>query len=243
MEGIRHLTVAQEVADRLWQLIKEEGYQPGAKLPTERELIDRLGVARSSIREGIKLLQASDVLRVHQGKGMFLNQVSVTSALGVHQNLSGLVQLQKHDLSDVMAARRLIEAETARLAALRATPVDLERLAICIADMEKTAHDRAAFVEADLNFHTGVAEVAGNRVLVRLMQVLRELYVSHWLVAGHLAGLPGVTRASCDQHRRILAAIAAGDTVAASAAMVDHIGINAERIVNASLHPETVSTL
>jgi GntR family transcriptional regulator, glc operon transcriptional activator len=109
------------VAARLEQLILDGVFRPGQLLPSERRLCERLGVSRASLREGLRILRSKGIIATRQGQG------SVVASLVPGRDDSPLMHLFRdhpRTLFDLLEVRALLEGESARLAAERATPAD-----------------------------------------------------------------------------------------------------------------------
>ncbi|AXY72957.1 FadR family transcriptional regulator [Paraflavitalea soli] len=161
--GISRRSLADEVAARLQQQIKSGQYKVGDQLPVEPELMHRFGVGRSSIREAIKLLVNSGLLRVQQGVGMFVEEHA-----GICEPLSQ--RLKRSDMNDIKEVRQLLEMKIAEKAAVHRTAKDAKKIQRCFEAREKAAaaNDIAGSVEADISFHNAIAEASGNEVLADL---------------------------------------------------------------------------
>ena len=117
MEPIRKESLADAVSDRVLALIREGTYRAGDRLPTERELAGQLGVGRTSVREGLRYLEKLGVLDIHQGRGMMVRSLSLEDLFLNSLPVSAIVELPEKQIRDIMHARRVLELESARLAA------------------------------------------------------------------------------------------------------------------------------
>lgn len=216
------------IADRILQMLGSADYRPGQRLPTEKQLCERFGVGRASVREALKKLEILGVIEIRQGEGTFLQEVSPLGFWEMPLPLSRLITLRKRDLVDLMHIRRTIELETARVAAARRTGDHLAQLWALMDQMGREHGDAEAFLQTDLQFHITVAEATGNRVFPRLLNQVRELYVLQYK---HLiCRIPGVTHDSFRYHTDIVRAIEEGDGERAQAVMGQHLA-NSEKIV------------
>lgn len=162
-QGISRRSLADEVAARLQQQIISGKYKVGDQLPVEPELMQQFGVGRSSIREAIKLLVNSGLLRVQQGIGTFVEDNS-----GIGEPLAQ--RLKRSDVKDINEVRQLLEMKIAEKAALSRTAQDVKKMKRFFEARESAAHknDIEASVDADINFHNAIAEASGNDVLADL---------------------------------------------------------------------------
>lgn len=113
--------VADQVAERVERLIVEGVLKVGQALPSERRLVEKLGCSRSALREGLRVLRGRGIIDTEQGRGSFV--ADLTGQAGATP-LMHLFSSQPRTLFDLLEVRALLEAESARLAALRATDVD-----------------------------------------------------------------------------------------------------------------------
>jgi GntR family transcriptional regulator, transcriptional repressor for pyruvate dehydrogenase complex len=190
---------------------------PGARLPTERDLGERLGVGRSTLREALKPLQFIGAVRAVQGAGLTVGPAdpdAVARMLGL-----GLM-FQRPTVREVIAARRLLEVEIAGLAALHASPTDLTTLRQAVEAARTYAAERPRVAKADVAFHVALARASGNTVLRYLVGGMRAL-VEVWMA--NAIRDRDVVDGLVAEHQAILEAIAAGDAAAARAAMDHHL--------------------
>ncbi len=137
-------------------------YQPGEKIPAEPELMQKYGVGRSTIREAIKTLAISGILKVKQGSG--------TTVTNNYQELNMEQRLQRADFKDVNAVRKLLEEEIIRLATTNRTETQLTEIIHCL-ERRKTAilaENPEECANADIDFHMAIAFASGNKVLAEL---------------------------------------------------------------------------
>ncbi len=113
--------VADVVAERIERLIVDGVLKSGHALSSERRLTEKLGVSRTALRGGLKLLRARGIIETSQGKGSFVASLTAQPALSPMMHL---LDSQPHTLYDLFEVRGMLKAESARLAALRGTPAD-----------------------------------------------------------------------------------------------------------------------
>jgi len=157
-------TIAEEIVERITNYILDENLKPGVKLPSERELMTRLSVGRSSLREAIKTLGAIGIVEVRVGEGMFVGH-GQTSLLT--KPLAWGLLIGEHSLREVIEARRLIEVELVSLAALRATEDDLAEIAAELDAMGECLDDTVGFVTHD---HAAMGAANGQPIIVGAQQ-------------------------------------------------------------------------
>jgi GntR family transcriptional activator of glc operon len=175
---VRAIQVADVVCERIERLIVDGVLKTGQLLPSERRLTEKLGVSRTALREGLKLLRARGIIETEQGKGSFVAQLSG------HPPASPLMHLfssQPRTLYDLFEVRTLLEGESARLAALRGTDADfvlITRAYEALLAGHDQAHDASAHARLDHAFHLAICEASHNPVLVQTLRSLTDLLLS-----------------------------------------------------------------
>ncbi|WP_083734240.1 FadR/GntR family transcriptional regulator [Actinomadura sp. CNU-125] len=203
----RRSSLVDQVIDQLRDEIANGVWPVGGKIPPEPVLSETLGVGRNTVREAVRALTHAGLLHSRQGDGTYVRATS---------ELSGAVRrrLEKAELIEILQVRRGLEVEAARLAATRRTDADVAAIAVSLAhrDTAWADGDHAAFVEADLAFHTAVVEATHNRVLT-------DLYRDFSTALRASIGAAGVLLRHADvPHGPIARAIEAGDAEAATRA-------------------------
>ncbi|MCW3462036.1 FadR/GntR family transcriptional regulator [Chitinophaga nivalis] len=161
---VKRLSLAEEVAARLQELIVSGKYAIGQQLPTEPELMAQFAVGRSSVREAVKLLAQKGLLRVQQGLGTF-----VLSQTGPSEPL--LQRMERADFEELNEVRLLLEVKIAEKAALHRSSKDVEKMKTYL----KKRYEYAATnqlelcIQADINFHSTIADASKN-------EIMRDLY-------------------------------------------------------------------
>jgi DNA-binding FadR family transcriptional regulator len=144
-------------------------YEVGQQLPGHRQLATAFGVSIAVIREALSRLVARDLLEIRAGQGTFVRQWEVD---GDSTEWPGELSSEE-ELREVLELRAMLETEAAGLAALRAEPDEIATLERLIRQMAAHASDREAFLDADVAFHTALAEAARNKFLLRALLDLR----------------------------------------------------------------------
>jgi len=172
-------SVVNAVMQRLISSILCGDLKPGDKMPSEPELVEKLGVGRNSVREASKMLNAMGILEVRRGLGTFVS--SEVSPLVMHPLMFNLVLQQKsgHDLYEL---RYMFECMVMYLVMDKAEPGDLENLK---QQLDKTEAELAAgalavddFVDADINFHRDLRRCTRNPMIELLGGALVELFTA-----------------------------------------------------------------
>lgn len=220
------LRIAQELADRLRGMILRGEYHAGDKLPPERRLAETLGVNRATLREALKNLEQSGLVRIRQGDGTRVLDFLQTAGLDLLRHLVPLSEERGLAvLRDVLEFRQLVGREVARLAAERARPEHLARLQ-AIADRPTDGAEDTLL--QDLDFYTELARATGNVVFSLLLNTVRGTVRSF---GSFLAGLTPAAEAVQAHHRELLAALAARDGGRAGSAADRHLREGKEHLL------------
>jgi len=204
----------RQIADQLRQLMDDGEYPVGGRLPTERELAEKLGVSRPTVREALIALEVEGRLRIRVGSGIYVIDPQPAASAS---NLAGI-----EGPFEVLRARAFIESAVAEEAARRARPEDVERLDSVLA--ETAAQLQGPYLALDRRFHTGIAATLDNAVLVRFVGELFDLRMNPYfeLLAKHTEDA-STWKAAHEEHCAIRDAVAAGDAAGARAAMHEHL--------------------
>ena len=216
LEAIPRDRVYTKVAEQLQAHIVNE-LKPGDMLPPERELVQRFGVSRSSIRDAIRRLEAVGLLEPRQGVGTMVRDVVADT---VTAPVTGALLQKKKTIDELLDVRMVIEPALARRAALHATAGQIAEMDAILKRQEEKIGQGELATEEDTNFHYTIALAADNSVLLKLAQVLMDSLREMRERSLQTGGRPAKSLAA---HRRIFAAIKKGDADAAEATMRRHL--------------------
>lgn len=167
-EKIRHNRIHEEIVHQIEEMILQQEFQPGDKLPSERNLAKLLGVSRTVIRQALAILKEKDLVDVRVGDGTY---ASYGTPVSVVAPLAKLLTEERKRIVDPVEARYLLEPQIARLAAERASKQDIEELEqLFTAHITKLVKEKFLPVELDTAFHRRIAETTGNSVLVNVLE-------------------------------------------------------------------------
>jgi GntR family transcriptional repressor for pyruvate dehydrogenase complex len=212
----REPRLSDKVAELLLETIIARRFEPGARLPSERELGEQFGVSRTVIREAVRALSAKGVIDVRTGSGL---RVAAVDSSTVSESMSLFLRGSSTlDYPRVHEVRAMLEVEVAGLAADRATDEDIaEMRAIC--ELMESGGDVEAASLQDVEFHRAIARGTHNELHLLLLDSIGDALIEirrENLAAGSLSD----TIAS---HRDILDRIAARDPEGARRAMRAHL--------------------
>jgi GntR family transcriptional repressor for pyruvate dehydrogenase complex len=207
------------IAKDLASYIVDSDLQPGTPLPPEHEMIESLGVGRTTLREALRLLETRGVLTIRSGPGGG-PVVRRPRPSDLSEALTLILQFEGAALIEVVEARHWLESAVARLAATQITPDEVEELR----DINQAIADRPDDLDVVLGqnaeFHRRIGQICGNVVLRVFVETI--ISVGDGRAVGVSYGkktVEGIVIA----HERIIDALAAGDADAAGAAMSDHL--------------------
>lgn len=219
IEAPRGLTA--EIVARLTADITSGKLLPGSRLPTEQEMIAATGVSRTVIREAVAALRADRLVVSRQGIGTFVAE-HVRRPFRVDFDESSSLR----DVLNVMELRTGVEVEAAGLAAERASPAQIKKIAERLAAI-KAAIDRGeTAVDQDFAFHCEIAEATGNPQFRGFLEYLGRFVIPRQTVWGRSAPLLSRGNLAIFQreHEQILDAIRTHSVPRARAAMQRHLG-------------------
>jgi DNA-binding FadR family transcriptional regulator len=216
-------SVSEQVAESIRGHMQRAGLRPGDRLGREEDLARQFGVSRPTLREALRLLSSSHLIRASKGPGGGIF-VAATAEEGIGRSVSdsvaSMLSAQSITMDELLETRMLFEVPLVGLAAQRATEDDVERLRAVLAEADERPDDGDVVASVDARLHRLLSEIAGNRLaaaftawVVEVLQPpLREL-VAPAVVESVLV----------EQHRDIVRAIERGDPAAAERAMREHL--------------------
>jgi len=218
-------TVRRQVADHLARLIASGALAPGERLPGEAVLARRLGVSRPTVHEALQELRDHGLLEIRPRSGTYVREPEDGEAGHL---LEGLLRLERRDLWEVLEIRRILDPETAVLAARRRTPEDLADLLELVRPLREVPGGRLARRKGSPRiygrFFARLAEATHNRLITRLTEavagMLRDaLAYSHF----RLTRRPGAVATIRDQLLAVLDAVERQDDAEARRATAAHV--------------------
>lgn len=212
--AVRSQTAFEETVERLGTAIKLGLLPPGTRLPAERELCAKLGIARSTLRQALVALGQSGHLRATRGRG---GGTFVADPQPPADPPSPEVLAHWRDVCD---ERMAVEVGVAVLAAERAEPLMLDALDELVVMLDGMLDDFASYRQADIRYHVGLAETTRSP---RLVTAMTEVQGAMSSLISLIAHPPEVLASSNASHRRILLAVRRRDEAAAAREMAEHL--------------------
>ncbi len=225
IEPANRTTLVQSITDQLISFITEQDMKPGDKLPSQHELMDRLQVGRSTVREALKGLAAIGLVDMRAGHGTFIKKLDATSI--IRSDLLALV-IDKKLTERLLEAREIIEPDIASLAAERATPDDLSAIEEILNQCEKAIQSGEPVYRLSSEFHRAVTEAAHNEILLMFIDSILNLLIERGLL---LEEKPGFSEWELESHREIYQYILQGDGQRARTTMAKHIEESSATII------------
>jgi GntR family transcriptional regulator, transcriptional repressor for pyruvate dehydrogenase complex len=200
--------VAAEVQAQLRELVASGAFQPGERLPSERDLMEALGVSRTAIREGLRGLEALGLVTIRHGSGVY-----VQDGVGPGRARRLPRAARAREPRDLIEVRLIVEPEIAGLAALRRTADDVRRLK---RDIEQFRAQIGVVRRppTDLGFHVDLCRATHNPMLLAIVRWVIDFYAR----SGQIP-----VRRDTEDHAQIYEAVRTGDAQAARAAMRGHL--------------------
>jgi GntR family transcriptional repressor for pyruvate dehydrogenase complex len=215
--AIRRAAVAHSAIATIKEMIVRGDLRAGQRLPAERDLAVQLGVSRPSLREAIRALIALNILESRHGEGTFVSSLDPEL---LAEPIDFVLQVNDDALISLFEARRVLEAGVARLAAERASDLELAELDDFVKAGRTKVDDAEAFIEHDVEFHERLRRVARSPVLASLLSSVSALSIeSRRRTAQNQATR---SRALAD-HQAMVKALRARDPAAAERLMVEHL--------------------
>jgi DNA-binding FadR family transcriptional regulator len=211
---VRSQTAFEETVERLGTAIKLGLLPPGTRLPAERQLCGKLGIARSTLRQALVALAQSGHLRATRGRG---GGTFVADPQPPSRPPSAALLAAWREVCD---ERMAVELGVAVLAAERADAPALEGLAELLVALEGTLEDFSAYRQLDVRWHVALAEATRSG---RLVTAMTEVQGQMTELISYIAHPPQVLDSANHQHNRVLAAVQRRDEHAAAAEMTEHL--------------------
>ncbi|MFI0779544.1 FadR/GntR family transcriptional regulator [Streptomyces sp. NPDC021212] len=217
------MPLSDDIAEALLTSIIDGHYPPGTALPPEPVLAEQHAASRLTLREAIKVLRSQNVVRIHRGRGTYVNNPDQWTALEPMIRAAATGPRAGGAISEkLIEARQMIEVGAAQLAAVRRTDDDLAELAEMLDEMRAAAAagDTEQFVTADITFHDVVMRASGNAFVPLLLEPFGQL-----LIEGRrqTSAVPQIRTNAVAHHERVLEALRGGDPEKARRAMAAHM--------------------
>ncbi len=206
----------ESIADQIIQLIKNNTFSEGSRLPTEADLSQMFQVGRSSVREAIKSLQMTGIVNSLAGKGTFVSQNAMTAISS--WDLGELI-VDESALSELVEIRYILEPAAASLAASRRTDEDIAGMKKAI-DKMKNLKDKSQMLKYGHLFHAELLKASKNRAIIQFHDSISQQLLK---MREHSFLTREIYQRDINAHQEILDAIAAMDGALAEQKMRKHL--------------------
>ncbi|MEV6751905.1 FadR/GntR family transcriptional regulator [Streptomyces sp. NPDC051214] len=222
--------MARDIQERIKKLIIDQRLPSGASLPTEPELMERLGVSRNSVREALKALQAMGIVEIRHGFGTYVGPMSMAPMIEglTFRTVAGHYR-GEDSLLQLLELREAVETGLIARLAGRIPAADLAELDALVDRMDTEAAENdgrsgqpgVVHTETDRAFHATLYRCLRNPLLG---EVLEAFWDAFHKVRTDLVDVPHDPKVTCRQHREILDAVRSGDVLRAERAIREHFG-------------------
>jgi DNA-binding FadR family transcriptional regulator len=218
LQAIEPQRLYRQIAEQLRVAIGNGEFTTGQRLPAERDLARQLGVSRPTVREALIALEVQDWVEVRVGSGVYV--LDRASRQAANEPISNA----EWGPLELIRARRVVEGETAAIAAGLAKRKDIVAMNKAIARMQDEAASGNTPQDGDRDFHSAIVQAGGNSVLVETVQNFYDARRGPIFarLGGHFEN-PKSWKAAIAEHQAIVAAVAAHDPDAARLAMHRHL--------------------
>lgn len=238
---IRKVSIAEEIAKQIMDLISSGTLRPGQRLPSERQLCEHFDASRSSIREALRGLSIVGVLNARVGDG---TSVAINGGMFMRKVMECRMITEKHDIDNLLEVRLALEVMSATRAAKNATEEDLNELRELVAKMKVCGTNEVQFARLDAEFHVVIAKASGNTLILDLVSMIRSQLIRALTKA---LRSPNAILHSNKEHATLLNSIECHDADASKAAMLAHLegfqrhSMDTESRLDSNGEPKTVS--
>lgn len=215
---LNHVPAYRQLAAEVAKMVMSGSLRHGDSLPTEAALCEQFGVNRSTVREGIRLLEETGMVRRNGGKRMSISRPT-TQEIGTH--LERALMLHEVTFFELWETAMLLEPRTAELAATHLTDAELAALEVNIQSTERGLAAGESLVEVDIEFHNLIAKAVHNRVLLLTREPMSRLFYPTF--ENVLSRVSGSGQRLLTAHKAIYNALKARSPERASEWMAWHI--------------------
>jgi GntR family transcriptional regulator, transcriptional repressor for pyruvate dehydrogenase complex len=217
IKRVTKISISDEIAKQIMDLISRGELRPGDHLPSERELCKDFGASRSSLREALRCLSIVGVLNARVGEG---TSVADDGEKFLRKIIEWRLITERHDIENLLEVRMALEGVSAANTARHATTEQVEGLRKLVAKMRASLKDENTFAALDLEYHVAMAEASGNQLVSDLIALVR----GQLLKALHkVLVVPHALPLALKEHVAIFDAIERRDADGAREAMQKHL--------------------
>lgn len=171
LKPIKTRKIYEEIVEQIRGLVTSGELKPGDRLPSERDLAERLQVSRASVREALSALEILGLLDTRSGEGTYIRQVNIESLVAP---LAWVLYLEKDMVLELLEVRKIFEVQAVALATERANAEDLQEVEDALQKMYQDLQTEQLGEQADHRFHFAIARATHNKIFIHLMSVLSD---------------------------------------------------------------------
>ncbi|MEM5538466.1 FadR/GntR family transcriptional regulator [Olleya sp. AS48] len=212
-----NFNIQKTIIANIRDLINKKNLEPGDKLPAERMLSEMFEVSRSSVREAIQKLEFYGLLKSIPQSGTFVANIGVIALNGM---IEDILRLEDPDFKSLVETRILLELKTVRLAALRRTDEDLEKMKSALDAYKNKVINKEDAVQEDLLFHLAIARASRNSTMNTFMLIITPEIITNF-EKYHVCD-KNLSETAIKEHELIFEAIKNQDPIEAKQAMKNH---------------------
>ena len=227
LRPVKKSRLYESAVDQIRSLILANNYEPGDRLPSERELAEQLSIGRPSVREALRILGAMGLIEIRVGNGTYVRDVSLLPYIeSLITLISSRLKNREENILKLWQVRKILEAGNVALACSRMTPRRLEKMEASVREMERNIKNREVFISTGVQFHREIAEATGNEILILIWNnlwdmILRsDLYRRRYSSNFRMLHSP---RQALEGHKKICRALARGNREESLRAMEEHL--------------------
>lgn len=221
LKPIKTRKIYEEIVEQIRELVARGELKPGDRLPSERDLVERLKVSRASIREALSALELMGLLEVRSGEGTFVRKLRSESVVAP---LAWMLTMEKGTVLELLEIRKILEVQAVGMAAERAESEDIRELSAALDRLQDDLNSPTSDGSSDHRFHYAITRATKNKIMIRLMDTISDL-MKYSLKASRSKLYEGKYTPALlfQEHKKIYEAIVAKDVEMARNYMLTHL--------------------
>lgn len=221
LKPVKTRRIYEEIAEQIRLLVSEGHVKAGDRLPSERDLAERLQVSRASVREALSALEMMGLVEIRSGEGTYIKQVNIDSVVAP---LAWVLSMEKDVVLELLEVRKILETQAVVLAAERAEAEELIEIRDALAEMKHDLEVGRLGDASDHSFHYAIARSTKNKILIRLMNAISDTMQQTLKTSRtKLYEKKGIPERLYQEHEKIYLAIADKSPQEASLCMLNHL--------------------
>ncbi|SHN78074.1 FadR/GntR family transcriptional regulator [Desulfitobacterium chlororespirans] len=241
LKPIKTRKIYEEIVEQIRELVARGELKPGDRLPSERDLVERLKVSRASIREALSALELMGLLEVRSGEGTFVRRLRSESVVAP---LAWMLTMEKGTVLELLEIRKILEVQAVGMAAERAEAEDIRELSAALELLQDDLNSPTSDGSSDHRFHYAITRATKNKIMIRLMDTISDL-MKYSLKASRSKLYEGKYTPALlfQEHKKIYEAIVEKDVEKARNYMLAHLTGVEEEILKGFDEENGVKTL